>query len=149
MSRALLCLLLLGCASTPRAPETPPHAVVAIGIRPMPVLGMHMGIWQDVQRCLGVRARAPVTWFSAARLVRGDGVLVYGLTQIHPTSPVIILERAYWLHPAVISHEAVHAITGSMEEPTRCVLDIPGALPIRTLPQDSVDHYRAMARGQG
>lgn len=144
-----LVLTLYACtgARGEASPQATPSDITAIDIRPMPVLQMHVGIWQDVERCLGIRARTGVTWLVARRLVRGDGVLVYGLTQMHPTSPVIILERGYWLHPSVISHEAIHAITGSAEEPTRCVLEVPGALPVRTIPPDSVEHFRRMAKG--
>ncbi len=156
MARCLglvLLLALYGCATaqteTQDLPKTSPKDITAIDIRPMPVLQMHSGIWNDVERCMDIRTRTRPTWYVAARLIRHDGVLVYGLTKIHPTRPVIILERGYWLHPGVISHEIIHALTGSAAEPTRCTLDVPGALPVRTLPQDSVKHYRRLAKGPG
>lgn len=100
-------------------------------------LRMHEGIWEDVRGCLGVtdapREFSDVAWAVADTIVATeDGRLLYGASVFeYWDRPVILIERPYWLHPTIISHEASHMLGTGEDEIGRCVMGLPGDLPGR------------------
>jgi hypothetical protein len=98
---------------------------------------MHLGIWADVANCAGQEgAPADVAWAVADTIADTDGNLLYGATVFeHWDATVIVIERPYWLHPTVISHEILHALGAAEDDGVmgRCVMYPPdGPLVGRT-----------------
>lgn len=109
------------------------EVVGAFEVRPT---NMHQGLWYDVASCLGVVSVPDplrVTWVLADSIKGSDGLLAYGLSS-WPDPAAIIVERGYWLHPGVVSHEVVHLLTGDESETSegmRCVMRMASDLPLR------------------
>lgn len=111
--------------------------------------GIHIGIWSDVQWCMGLFKNEEVPdpiedirWGTAIALIdEADSTMAYGVTILRGhLSPSIIIEADYWLHPEVISHEVAHVLmNGGVEEdlPFECIMKIAGSsLPFRKASPD-------------
>lgn len=111
----------------------------------VPIMGIHVGIWYDVAECLGFSiADAPdprmLQWGIATAILEVEReVFLYG-AYIAPEhgGPAIVIERGYWFHASVISHEVAHVMGASedSEEITRCTMPVPGVLPLRRVERD-------------
>jgi len=150
-------LLLTACASLPnysqeRTLSNKGETLAIYGLEWQIPRGIHIGIWSDVQWCMGLdmdEGLDPVTelrWGTALALVdEGDSTLAYGVAiQEGELGPSIIIEQDYWLHPEVISHEVVHILLGGGEEeelPYRCIMSFAGSnLPLRRAPMELLNN---------
>ena len=101
---------------------------------PQTSLGIIEGIWDDVSWCLGAPpSDVSVPVYTAVVLVAASRVRAYGATMFNDDGdPVeIIIERAFLLHPTVLSHEIIHALTGDKgHDPGlfRCVMGVPSVV---------------------
>ncbi len=124
--------------------------VVLPGLQGWEETPLHSAVVYMVARCLGIHESAYtlIGWAVADQLVLVDsGIPAYGVTVLDPENrtALIVLERAYWLHPGVISHEAIHLLTGVEDDDYanmalwRCEMRLPQELPQReALSPDSV-----------
>ncbi len=126
--------------------------LIAVGVESLVPMGLHYGVWRDVEWCTGITLDiSTIQWFVADKIIAKNGWLAYGATIFDSTGvPVgIIVDRRYWLHPGVLSHEICHALTRNMAEDSdamlRCQMRLPGDLPWRPFPPDSVAKYEALA----
>lgn len=138
----LLVLLAPPCQTTP---------LIMYKAEPFTALGVHLGIWHDVERCLGKRANPnAIQWGVAERIVDPRGWLPYGAAIFDGDGKplAIVLDREYAFHASVVSHEAIHVITGDSAEDTpemrRCQMAVPGNLAWRRVPQDTVLRYAGL-----
>lgn len=134
------------------APVPAQHAanVVMLGLQGWEATPLHNAVVYMVAECLGVQESAYtlIGWAVADQLVLvNSGIPAYGVTVLDPENhtALIVLERAYWLHPSVISHEAIHLLTGAEDDNYantalwRCEMRLPENLPERpALSPDSV-----------
>lgn len=153
--RPLLCVgaLLCGLATAAYTVRAPGDMLVIEGRWHEGPLNTHLGVWHDVEDCLHQTADPRSVRWGTARLLIQDSLLAYGATVFDDDgAPVaIIFDRRYALHPTVISHEIIHAITRrrSHENPAleACQMLLPDGLPLRVFPPDSVAHYQRLAAG--
>jgi len=149
-------LILTACASLPRysqegAPSNREETLAIHGLEWQIPRGIHIGIWSDVQWCMGLEMDEgldPITelrWGTALAIVdESDSTMAYGVAiQEGEFGPSIIIEQDYWLHPEVISHEVVHIFLGGGAEedlPYRCIMSFSGSnLPLRMAPLELID----------
>lgn len=104
-----------------------------------------VGIYLDVQSCLGQPVGKPtVEWYVADYLVDMEsGLLTYGVTEFTDggEARAVYIDKNYVFHATVVSHEAVHVMTG-MKEPGRCVMHVPGGLGERPIPDEVMERVR-------
>ncbi|GMV07374.1 MAG: hypothetical protein AMXMBFR53_36490 [Gemmatimonadota bacterium] len=153
MTRAVLALALLLLA-TP-TPEKP--FAISVGIRPMFPSPLHLVYVEMVKGCLGVTDPAfrAIAWATAEQIVLVEtGVQAYGMSDMDENAgtALIVIERPYWFHPSVITHELTHVLLGERDDnPTdpawRCVMGFPEGLALR--PTLSPDSVRALLRAVG
>jgi hypothetical protein len=99
-------------------------------------IAMHAGIWMDVSACSGLTAdMTAVSWAVADSIVDlSTDMRAYGATVMgYWDTVVILIERPFWLHPTVLSHEILHAL-GAVEGALvfdRCTMRLHADLPLR------------------
>lgn len=109
----------------------------------LPVMGVHAGIWYDVVECLGlditeVMDPRDVTWGVATEIIHLEaGLYLYGAAILEEEhgGPMIVIERPYWFHASIISHEVAHVL-GEPEGSVglaRCTMPVPGELERRSV----------------
>ena len=146
MHRIVLFLLLLtGCALS-TAPNLSKYTQIAhasdgsrvMGLVEHPPMNIHSGVWYDTASCLGIFNPPPPTsifWATADTLITPEGYLAYGMTVIVNGVPKgIVVEADFWHFPAVLSHEAIHALTGRHDHfgpAWACQMISPVDLPLR------------------
>ena len=119
-------------------PQEAPPAFLVYGLTRITPLNLHRGIWYDVAACLNVSAPPPETaaWAIADSIIsEEEAAYAYGMTSFVPDAPpAIILERAFMLNSAVISHEVIHVLTRGLAHDGAswaCVMDEGIFLPRR------------------
>ena len=121
--------------------------LLAFGLLKFTPLNTHRGIWYDVAACLEVAAPRPdaFAWFVADSIISEDGMYAYGMTSFPASgTPSIILERAYALNTAVISHEVIHVLTHDTTHvgpAWECVMDDGVFLPVRQREAEGASTY--------
>jgi hypothetical protein len=128
-------------------------AAGVVGLQPTP---MHLSIVEMTTGCMGATPQYTITsWAIATSIIDMEtGEPAYGVTVMDPNTMTarVYIERGYWLHPTVISHEVTHAITGRAEDEMtpaewRCVMQVPTELGLR--PAVSADSLRALELATG
>lgn len=117
-----------------QTPEEEQEFQVVNGLYVQPGWVQH-GIWHQTARCLGVYDPPPVdaiTWAIADSLKASDGSLAYGVT-VAGEPPLVIMERDWWYHPTILSHEIIHVFGYGEYSPemAHCTLYVPGEIPYR------------------
>lgn len=100
-----------------------------------------IGILYDVAECLDVSAddiRDDLVWSVADSIKTSDGFYAYGATVLlEGDAAAIIIERPFWFHAAVVSHEVIHAVARVEDHVGAawgCLLLLPDDLPPREVP---------------
>lgn len=80
---------------------------------------MHLGVWRDVAICLGI-LNPPRPWYIywgiADAIKTPDGFLAYGVTEVRDNRILgVTMEAPFWFNTAVVSHEIVHVLSGSLD----------------------------------
>ena len=100
-----------------------------------------IGVLYDVAACLdkdASRIRDDLSWSVADSIKTSDGFYAYGATVLlDDDAAAIIIERPFWFHVAVVSHEVIHAVarveTHDGDE-WGCLLTLPDDLLPREIP---------------
>lgn len=102
-----------------------------------------IGVFYDVASCLGVQSplnpSTSLSWSIADSIKSEEGFYAYGATVLAEdgsTLAEVIIEKSFWWHPSVLSHEFVHVL---MKDPSHegpswgCVIAPTTALPERPI----------------
>lgn len=111
---------------------------------------LHSAVWDMVEGCTGRQYDGPLEWAAADTLVGyPSGAMAYGvLIRRENASPLIVIERPFFLSPSVISHEIVHLLSNGGEaspEMERCVMSVGLDMPERVLPSAQLESVRGRA----
>lgn len=146
--RVLVLLVLVSCAHTGVSLLTVDNALIVEPVQIQPI-AMYAGIWLDIADCIKIQAPdfSQVKFYVARLLITDSGRLAYGMTLFNDNGPyAIIIDREYWLHPWVLSHEIEHYQRKSMlETDLQCEMHIPARTSVRVMSADSIEYYRGLA----
>lgn len=128
LTTLLLALLLSACAlftigrgGEPLGPDSRSYKIALVDGDSLKVVNpvymaptpLHRALYENVAECTGRELYIPfddLEWYVADSLKSDSGYLAYGISSYLNKPPMVVLERAFWTSPEVVTHESVHLI---------------------------------------